>query len=143
MARVTIQLPETFLFSTKISVRVTDINYANHLGNDAILGMMHEARVQFLKSFSYTELDLGGVGIIMTDCAIQYKGEAFLGDQLEIKVAVSDPSRLGFDLVYQFTNIENKKLIAIGKTGIVCFDYKLRKVSPLPDSVKEKLKLTL
>lgn len=136
MARVKIDLPESFIFTTQIKVRITDINYGRHLGNDAVLSMMHEARVQFLTHFGYSELDMGGVGIIMTDCAIQYKGEAFFNDQLNIEVGVHDISNKGFDLVYQFTNTANGKPIAVGKTGIVCFDYEKRKVAALPEEVK-------
>ena len=77
--RVQLQLPETFSFQTEIPVRITDINYGNHLGNDAILSMMHEARVQFLQSLGYTELDVEGAGMIMADTAIIYKGEGFYG----------------------------------------------------------------
>ena len=75
--RVQLQLPETFSFQTEIPVRITDINYGNHLGNDAILSMMHEARVQFLQNLGYTELEFEGVGLIMSDTAIIYKGEGF------------------------------------------------------------------
>src|SRR5690242_1250044 len=102
--RIQLQLPATFSFQTEIPVRISDINYGNHLGNDAILSMMHEARVQFLKSLGYTELDLDGVGLIMSDSAIIYKGEGFYGDVLTVKVTATDFGKYGFDFMYLFTN---------------------------------------
>ena len=33
MGRVKLELPETFSFSTELTVRVTDLNYGGHLGN--------------------------------------------------------------------------------------------------------------
>jgi len=140
MARVSIALAEKFIFSTQLSVRVTDINYGNHLSNDAVLGMMHEARVQFLASIGHTEMNFGGYGIIMTDCAVQYKAEAFLGDVLNIAVGINDMSRYGFDLIYQITREQDQKTISIGKTGIVCFDYKAKKIAPLSQELKEQLR---
>ena len=49
MARIQLQFPEDqFYYSTHLTVRVTDINGANHLGNDAMVSMISEARARFL-----------------------------------------------------------------------------------------------
>jgi hypothetical protein len=45
MPRLKLELPAGFPFRTTLTVRVTDLNYGNHLGNDALLGLLHEARV--------------------------------------------------------------------------------------------------
>ena len=61
MARIKIELPEIFSFTTTIPIRITDLNYGGHVGNDTILSIIHEARMQFLKNAGYTELDLEGM----------------------------------------------------------------------------------
>ncbi|NDG84238.1 MAG: thioesterase, partial [Proteobacteria bacterium] len=61
MPRIKIDLPERFAFSTELSLRITDINYGGHLGNDAVLGLVHEARVRFLKHHGFSETEIGGV----------------------------------------------------------------------------------
>ncbi len=139
MARVSITLAEKFIFSTQLDVRVTDINYGKHLANDAVLGMMHEARVQFLASLGHTEMNFGGYGIIMADCAVQYKAEAFLGDTLTIEIGINDMSRYGFDLIYRITREQDQKIISIGKTGIICYDYQIKKIAPLSQELKDQL----
>lgn len=50
MARVHVQIPAHTHFEATVPVRVTDLNYGNHLGNDALLSIMHEARMQDRKS---------------------------------------------------------------------------------------------
>jgi len=75
MARIKIELPGKFIFKTEITIRVSDLNYGGHLGNDSVLSICHEARLRFLKHLGYSELDVEGSGIIMSDAAIQYKGE--------------------------------------------------------------------
>ena len=74
MARIEINLPETFLFSTELKVRVTDLNYGNHVGNDNILGLIHEARMQFYRSLGFkNELSFeGSIGQVISDAAIVY-----------------------------------------------------------------------
>jgi acyl-CoA thioesterase FadM len=141
MARIKIDLPGRFLFATSIPVRITDINYGNHVGNDAVLSIIHEARVQFLKNFGYTELEFAGAGMIMRDVIIEFKNELFYGDVVIASVAVRDFSNVGFDIYYKLEKNTGEKtiLVATAKTGMVCFDYTRKKIVPLPAEAKEKL----
>jgi acyl-CoA thioesterase FadM len=138
MPRIKIELPQKFIFKTEIAVRITDINYGGHLGNDSLLSIIHEARVRFLKHLNYSEADIEGSGIIMTDAAIQYKSESFYGDELMIKVGVMDFSKIGCDIVYRITNASTNKEIALAKTGIVFYDYQNKKVVSVPEKFKSK-----
>lgn len=140
MARVKIDLPSKFIFQTEIPIRITDLNYNDHLGNDAILSLIHEARVRFFKSMNYSELDVEGVGIIMIDSAIRYKSEGFYGDVLLIELAIDDITSTGFDFKYRLTNKESRNVVAVAKTGIAFFDYDSRKVVPIPDKFVQKIK---
>lgn len=129
-------MPVKYRFKTVIPVRISDVNYGGHVGNDAILGMMHECRLQYFKSLGYSEMDLGGVGTIMADSAIIYKGEAFYGDQIIAEIEPKDLSRVGFDLYYRLSTEQGNRPVALAKTGIICFNYQLRKVCGLPEMVK-------
>ncbi len=133
MARIKIELPAVVHFTTEIPVRIGDINYGNHLGNDALLSLIHEARVQFLKHFGYSELDIEGASIIMNDVAIVYKSEAFYGDILRFDISVVDFHRFGCDLVYRITNEESHKEVARAKTGIVFYNFGEMKLVEVPE----------
>lgn len=137
MARIKLDLPKEFLFSTDIHVRIGDINYGGHLGNDAVLSLVHEARVRFLKKYGYSEADIEGVGIIMTDAVVVYKSEGFHGDTLIIDVAVVDITRTGCDFLFLLKNKATGKEIARAKTGIVFLDYTSRKVVTVPQKFKD------
>lgn len=136
MARIKLDMPENYIFSTEMPVRISDINYGGHLGNDAVLSMIHEARVRFLNHYHYTELDVEGLGIIMTDSAIVYKAEGFHGDEVRIDVAIDDFNKYGCDIYYLLSNKKTAVEIAHAKTGIVFFDYDQRKVVTVPESFK-------
>jgi YbgC/YbaW family acyl-CoA thioester hydrolase len=143
MSRIEIQLPENFIFHTEIAIRVSDLNYGNHVGNDSILTLMQEARTLFYRSMGFeSEVNLdGSVGQIVSDAAVVYKSESFLGDTLQIEIAIGDISKYGFELFYRLTNKATGKEVARGKTGIVCFDYHKRKIAAIPEALKEKMKL--
>ena len=136
MARVKVALPDSFSFTTKIPVRITDLNYGGHLGNDALLGLLHEARVHFLRSIGVpNDYDpVTKLGLIMVDVAVEYKGEAFHGDVLRFDVAAADPSKYGFDVVYHVHNQAGKE-VARAKTGMLCFDYNTHKLRLLPEAL--------
>jgi len=141
MPRIKLELPDKFQFRTQIPVRITDLNYGNHLANDALLSIMHEARVRFLAHLGYTETDIDGCGIIMGDAVIIYKSQAFYGDILSIDVAVSDISKKSCDLYYRISAVP-ERLIATAKTLIVFFDYQQQKPVPVPAAFLAKITST-
>ena len=106
------------------------------MGNDAILTLCQEARIRYLKTLGFNELNYFGKSIIQADAAIVYKGEGFLGDQLSVDIYLDDLNEYGMDFFYVFKNSENQKEIARAKTGIVFFDYTLRKISKRPTEVR-------
>ena len=138
MPRVKVDLPDHFEFSTELTVRIGDINYGGHLGNDAVLSMIHEARVQFLNHYGYSELNIEGAGIIMADAVVVYKTEGFHGDTLVAEVAVGDFQNASCDFLYRLTNKETEKEIARAKTGIVFYDYVSKKTMSVPAKFREK-----
>jgi len=133
MARVKLTLPKQFEFSTEMRVRVGDINYGGHLGNDSILALMHEARLRFLKDHGFTEADINGAGFIMVDSVVVSKSQAFHGEILRIEVTTDDFSKYGCDFFYRITEKETGKEIARAKTGIVFFDYEKKRMVRVPE----------
>lgn len=142
MSRIHIVLPEKFNFTCELPVRVSDLNYGGHVGNDSILTLMQEARVLYYRYLGFkSEISLEGtIGQIIADAALVYKSESFLGDVLIIEIAATDFNKYGFDLVYRLRNKATGKDVAYGKTGIVCFDYEKRKMASMPHKLQEALK---
>jgi acyl-CoA thioester hydrolase len=145
MARIKLDSPLNFVFQTRLPVRITDINYGGHAGNDAILGMVHEARMQFLVHAGYSEMNVSGAALIMRDVAIEFKQEAFYGDTLLVSVVANDFTKASFDICYRFEKLlpEKVTLVALAKTGMVCYDYAQKKVLAVPVGVAEQLGLQL
>ena len=73
MARIKINFPEKISASIAIATRITDHNYGNHVGNDAVVSILHESRVQWLALHNFTEFNAGGSSLIMGHLAVEYK----------------------------------------------------------------------
>jgi acyl-CoA thioesterase FadM len=136
MARVKLELPESYIFSTEMPIRITDVNYGGHLGNDAVLAITHETRVRFLAEHGYSELDVCGAGMIQADALIVYKSEAFYGEMVKVSVALVDFTSSGCDFVFLLENTETGREIARAKTGIVFYDYKRKRPLRVPEPFK-------
>lgn len=141
MARIKITIPANIIARITIPVRITDINYGNHLGNDTLVSIVHESRVQFLKGYNYSELDIEGTSLIMGDLAVEYTSESFYGDILEISIATAEITKVSFELYYHIQTTRNDKTITIAKakTGMICYDYGNKKVVVVPEKLKDIL----
>lgn len=143
MSRVKLAFPkQSPIFVAYIPLRITDMNYGNHLGNDVMLSIVHDARTQFLSSFGFSELNAGGMGMIMADVMISYKSEGFYGDILKIELFVDEITPRSFDLLYKITTTRNNVsiLLAEAKTGMVSYNYELKKVSSSSEELMGILK---
>ena len=132
MPRVKLKEQPTYEFSHEVSVRVTDLNYGAHLANNALVGMISEARAQLFHNLGCSEFDLGDqrTGIIMGDLVVNFKAESLLFDTLQIDSHLGEVNRKGFRIFHRFTR--NKQLVALAETGIVTFDYGERRSTPIP-----------
>lgn len=138
--RIKLEIPEKIHFNCVITLRIDDMNYGNHMGNERILVLAHESRVQFLKSMACSEFDLFGASIIQADAVIAYKSEGHTGDHIQCNISVQNVGRSSFDLYYHFYNETTQKSLAICKTGMVFYDYKNQKVCPTPIAFEQLFK---
>ncbi len=137
MARLHLDFPEDqFYYSTPMTVRVTDINGANHLGNDSMISMISEARARFLYEYGVKETGGDRIGIIVTDLATTYRAEAHAHDQLLFEVGVMDFNKYGGDIIFRVTRPRDKKLVAVAKYGFVFFNYQTSQVMPMPEEFR-------
>tara|TARA_B100001250_G_C19731086_1_gene758532 strand:- start:664 stop:1080 length:417 start_codon:yes stop_codon:yes gene_type:complete len=130
MPRIKLKLPSKYHFKTTLKLRIYDLNYGAHMGNDSILSIVHEARVQFLYSLDLEERNFYGFSLLMADSAVVYKKEGFYGDQLDIHIAVSELYNYGFELFYLIKNGNDE--VARVKTGLVCYDRSKNKIVKTP-----------
>ena len=139
MARLQLSFPEDqFYYTTPLTVRVTDINGANHLGNDSMISMISEARARFLFEFGVPETQQDGSGIIVTDLATTYRAEAHARDQLLFEVGVMDFNKYGGDITFRITRPRDQALIAMAKSGFVFYNYKAGHVVAMPAAFRSK-----
>ncbi len=61
MPRIKLDPQNRYQHIYETTIEVTDLNYGNHMGNDAMVGIIHRARVHFLHQLSASEKKWGQV----------------------------------------------------------------------------------
>jgi acyl-CoA thioesterase FadM len=133
MARVQLELPEQFFYTTDIEVRFTDLNPAGHLGNDQMISLISDARYSFFCDLGLNITSIGGTLVTVTDLITSYKAESFAGDKLTFEVGLMDFNKYGADVIFRITKKSGETLVAQAKTGFVFTDLQTHKVTPIPD----------
>lgn len=136
MARIHIDLPTRFHFSTHVQVYQSHINEAGHVDNAQMLSLVSEARQRFFSALGYSQLDVEGLGIAVADAAVQYLSEAFYAETLRIDVAAVDFNKYGCDLITRIQEQNSGRPVAHCKTGIVFYDYTQRKIALVPPAFR-------
>jgi len=139
MPRIKISVPEKNLFRMERKVGLSDINYAKHLDSLSMVSILHEARLQFLASLGFTESNIYGLGLVVTDLIVDYQSESFANDLLVINVGVSEFNRYGFDIGFQVSNGALDSVVCTAKLGVVFFDFDKHKITEVPRAFKNLL----
>lgn len=140
MPRVKLTKLTSYQFCHRLTVRATDINYAGHVGNEALLGFVHEARSQFMARLGFDTVGVKHhqVGLIIADLAVNFMAEVYAQDNLEIDCQIGEIQEKSFRLFHRIRRAE--QVIALVETGLVAFDYPARIVVQLPADFLSALK---
>lgn len=132
MSRVKVELPEQFLFRMEKGVALSELNYAKHLDSLAMVAILHEARLQFLADLGFTESNIFGLGMVVTDMAIDYRSESFARDRLIIDVGLGEFNKYGVDIGFKVSNVALDTIVCKAKLGVVFFDFDKHQIAEVP-----------
>jgi acyl-CoA thioester hydrolase len=126
----------------RFEVRIGDINYGGHMGNDKSLLLFQDARIRFLESLGNSEKNIGsGCGIILSEAGVVFKKEVFLHDELAVDIAVKDVTSASFSLEFTVKRMQDQAVVMIGFTKQLSYNYEIRKVSRLPKEFLNKIRI--
>ncbi|GAB4360993.1 MAG: hypothetical protein Kow0073_20350 [Immundisolibacter sp.] len=130
-------LPPRRPFACTLQVQARDINYGGHLGHDAAVGLLHEARRRWLAAAGFDEADSAGAGLIMLELEVHYAAEAFWGDRLHAELAVAPVGAARCEFYYRLDRQGSEVLRA--RTLMGFFDYGARRVVRRPPAFMDRL----
>lgn len=137
MAKLVIDLPKEFIFSTNLQVRIGDCSGGVHLGNHFLISYLNEALMTMLKSGGFSDLSISGYSFINSDLSVSYLSESIHGDILNIKIAIDAYHKYGCDLLFRVENETTGVQTAAAKMGMLFFDYPNKRLGEVPQVFRE------
>lgn len=136
MPRIKVTIPEKaiHIYNTKLPVLVSHINYGNHLGNDSLVSLLHEARLRLIKNagFQNEACIENNIGLVITSLAVTYQNESLHGDDLEIDIFVTDITKTSCDLYYKISR--NTLVVALASTSLLFMNFINKNPAEIPQS---------
>lgn len=140
MERVKLDFPaEAVIHRHPLTVRVTDMNYGRHLGHDALVSLLHEARIQAFSALDLPEWDMHGHPSVVADIAVQYQSEARWPDALEIETAVPTPQGKALVIYQRIYQADSQQVVATARINQLLIDLATGRPVEVPEAVKQAL----
>lgn len=140
MERVKLDFPaEAIIHRHPLTVRVTDMNYGRHLGHDALVSLLHEARAQAFAALDLPEWDMHGYPSLVVDLAVQYQSEARWPEALIIETAVPEPQGKSLTVYQCVLTRDDKRIVATARVNQLLIDLKAGRPVEVPVQVKQAL----
>ncbi|TDO09851.1 MULTISPECIES: acyl-CoA thioesterase [Halomonas] len=140
MERVRLSFPaEQVMHRHPLTVRITDMNYGRHLGHDALVSLLHEARVAALASRDLHEWNLGGYPSMAADLAVQYQAETRWPDALVVETAIPAPGRKAISVYHRILRKADGVTVATARINLMLVEAQSGRPVAIPDAVRAAL----
>ncbi|WP_396624521.1 acyl-CoA thioesterase [Luteitalea sp.] len=123
-----------FRFATPLRVRWGDCDAFGHVNNASYLTFFEEARIDYWKAVAP---DVPFTGMAIVHSSVDFKGQAYPGDILTIRVAVTELRRTSFWAAYEV--LRGDQVVASGRSAQVFFDYGTQRPAPIPEAFRERV----
>lgn len=138
MNKIQITENENPCFSYETKIRITDINYGNHLGHDKIISILHDARLSFFIQKKLSEINHENMYTFMLrSLTIDYKKECYLHEILIVEIYIGQIEKFTFELKYKV--LKANEVIALCVTTLVCYNNLKRRPDVVPASILSAL----
>lgn len=132
-----------YAVSTQIEIRFADVDSMGHVNNAKYFTYMEQARMAYFKKLGlldFTQLELPPKeSVILASIQCDFKSPAHLGESLEVRIRVAKLGNSSFEMEYEILETNSERLVAIGKSSQVYFDYQTQKSRPLSPEIRKRI----
>lgn len=117
------------LYTATENVRISDLNYGNHLGHTQLADLLHNIRALYLKNYGLTELNCYGAGMILLNITLECYSQCYFNDKLELNLYLNSVKGAKIEFSYVVKNLSNNKIVAHAITTMGFLDKE--KMTPI------------
>lgn len=123
-----------YRFSTTVRVRWGDCDAFGHVNNASYLSYFEEARIDYWKA---VVPDIPFTGMAIAHVTVDFTGQAYPGDVLTVRAAITELKRTSFWAAYEVTR--GDQVVATGRLAQVFFDYRSQQSTPMPPAFRQRI----
>jgi acyl-CoA thioester hydrolase len=133
------------LLRLRLRVRFSDCDPLGHVNNAVYLTYLEQARIDLWRHQLGVQLGrtaeggLRGERFILARAEIDFRSQAFDGDELEVRLSLSGFGRSTATYDYEIVEVPTGRLVAAARTVQVWFDYDAGRSVPITDELKQRL----
>ncbi len=131
---------EDFRFCSEVQVRFRDLDAMKHVNNAVYFTYFEIARTGYMKAIGNWTKDEGSFRVrfpfILLQVACRYVSPARMEDELRVHLRTSRMGNKSFEFDYLITAKADGRVVAVGDSVQVHFDYGAGKTLPIPDSFR-------
>ena len=124
----------------RVEVRFSDCDPLGHVNHVMFLSYFEHCHL------SYWRQETGGINpkvpLIVAHVECDYRAPAFFGDQIDVRMNISDIGRSSFSLIFDAVNVTSGAKLADGKAVLVAYDYATGTPIPLREETRRLLEKT-
>src|SRR5437016_11551306 len=138
-----------WLIRHRLEVRFRDCDPLGHVNNAVFLTYLEQARFTLWRAqLGYVARGTmagapGGAGFILARAECDFKAQARYGDQLEVRLGLARVGRSSFDYDCEIADVSTSRIVLVGRTVQVLFDYEGQRPIAIGDELKTKLALKI
>lgn len=128
---------------TEVTVYFSDCDPMGHCNNARFFTFMEHARVQYYKKLKALDLRKMNAqtafGFIVAEATGTFKSPATVDETLVIGIRVGEVHRRSFVFEYEIREKRTHRLVALGRTVQVMFNYRKKKVFLIQPSLRKRI----
>jgi acyl-CoA thioester hydrolase len=126
----------------EIPVAWGEMDSLRHVNNIVYFRYFESARMAYFQQLDiWNYMNETGIGPILASTACKFKIPLTYPDVVSVGTKVSEIAADRFNMKYVVFSHNHAKLAAEGEGLIVSYDYRALKKAPLPDEIKERIKI--
>lgn len=128
-----------YKYSMPIEVRFADVDALGHVNNAVYFTYLEQARIHYLQQLGLLGDSLGEIALILAEASCQFKSPLRFGEELLVRVRVSELRNSSFVMEYQLESRADGRIVALGRSIQVCYDYQTQRALRMPQRYREKI----
>lgn len=130
--------PGEFVFSHRLAVRFRDCDAMGHVNHAVYFTYLEQCRFAWWRHLGGSS-GLPGADTIIAHAECDYRAPAFVHDELDIRLTLTDCGKSSFTLQYAILDVATGKRVADARTVSVTFDYLTGRPVPISDATRRLL----